>query len=70
MQSLVVVVTVIRIVPPNDTLAQQGKPGDMAVGGVDVAAYLSYFTYLHFNITHTLTFIYNNTYHTTNNKQQ
>lgn len=69
MQSLVVVVTVICIIPPNDTLAQQSKPGDMTVGSIDVTAYLPYLTYLHFNITHTLTFIYNNTYHTTNNKQ-
>jgi len=62
------VVAAVRFIPPNDTLAQQSKLGDVAVNGIDVAAHLPYFGYIHFNVTHTLTFIDNNTYHATNNK--
>ena len=69
-QALDMVVAAVRFIPADDTLAQKGKTGDAAVGGVDVVAYLPNFGYFHFNVTHTLTFIDNNTYHTANNKQQ
>ena len=41
-QALNVVMVRICFVPTYNALTQQGKPGDVAVGGVDVAAYLPY----------------------------
>ena len=42
-QALGMVVEEVCLVPADDALAQQGKPGDAAVGGIDVTAHLPYF---------------------------
>ena len=42
----------VRFVPTYDTLAQQGKTGDAAVGSVDVTAHVLYLLGLGFNLTY------------------
>ncbi len=57
-QSLGMIITVIRIIPPNDTFAQQSKPGDMLVDGIDVATHLPYFGGLGFYLLYLISLIY------------
>ena len=52
------VVAAVRFVPADDSLAQQGKPGDMAVCGVDVATHLSYLGGLGFYLSYSFSLIY------------
>ena len=46
--------------PSDDALAEGGKPGDVAVGGVDVAAHLSYLGGLDFYLPYLLAFMHQN----------
>ena len=58
------VVAAVSLAPTYDTLTQQGKPGDVAVGGIDVVAHLPHFDGFGSYLTHLFPFIQQNNNHT------
>ena len=64
------VVAVVRFVPADDALAQQGKPGDAAVGVTDVTAHLLDGFRAGFYLPDAFVFMHQNGGHATNDRHQ
>ena len=62
-QELNMVVLAVSLAPTYDTLTQQSKPGNLAVGGVDVAAHLPYLGGFGFYPPYPLPFMHSNAHH-------
>ena len=60
----------VGFIPSDEALAEGGKPGDVAVGGVDVAAHLPYLGGFGFYLPYPLAFMHQNGGHVCDDRHQ